>query len=64
MKNQRFALDTLRVTHRSPTPASNINDFFGVVQRYLGGPGPPVPADFGVSRGPDRPKTNILFSLW
>ncbi len=26
----RFALDTLRVANRSPTPASKINDFLGL----------------------------------
>ena len=28
--NSRFALDTLRVANRSPTPASKINDFLGL----------------------------------
>jgi hypothetical protein len=29
IENYRFALDTLRVANRFPTPASKINDFLG-----------------------------------
>ncbi len=29
IENQRFALDTLRVANRSPTPTSETNDFLG-----------------------------------
>ncbi len=31
IENYRFALDTLRVANRSPTRASRINDFLGLL---------------------------------
>ncbi len=36
IENSRFALDTLRVANRSPTPASKIYDFLGLLDDILG----------------------------
>ena len=60
--NSRFALDTLRVPNRSPTPILKINDFLGQSDDIWGAPGPPFPADFGGSRGPGRLKKYIFVS--
>ncbi len=52
IESSRFALDTLMVANRSPTPASKIYDFLGLLDDICGGPGPPFPADLGESGGP------------
>ncbi len=36
IEHQRFALDTLRVANRSPTPASKINDLLGLFDDIWG----------------------------
>jgi hypothetical protein len=46
IEDKRFGFDTHRVPSRSPTPISTSNDFLPV-RRYLGGPGPSFPAEFG-----------------
>ena len=46
VENYHFALGTLRVANRSPTPASKINDFLGLFDD-IWGPGPLFPADLG-----------------
>ncbi len=43
-----FALGTLRVASRSPTPTSKTKGFLGPFDS-LGGLGPPFPGDFGAS---------------
>ena len=57
------ALDTLRVANRSPTPASNINDFLVLSDDIWGGPGPPFPADLGGSGGPGRNLKYVFLSF-
>ena len=44
VENYHFALGTLRVANRSPTPASKINDFLGLFDD-IWGPRPLFPAD-------------------
>ncbi len=36
IENSHFALDTLRVANRSPTPASKISDFLGMFDDIWG----------------------------
>ena len=60
IENWRFALDTLRVANRSPTPTSKTNDFLGPFDVTCGGPGPPFPADLGGPGGPGRNKKYIF----
>ncbi len=50
IENKRFALDTLRVSNRSPTPASKTNDVLGPFDDIRGS-GAIVSGRFGVARG-------------
>ncbi len=60
VENLRFALDTLRVANRSPTPASKINDLLGWFEDSWGVRGRLSWPIWGDSGGPGRNQKYII----